>query len=62
MVDKMTCPKCGSSWIEEEDCYDVETFSKGVKTRHIGFCMDCGAQLQWSEVYHFVGYAEIEED
>lgn len=62
MVDKVTCPKCGSTWIIAEDCYDTYTFDKGVKMRFVGCCMDCGTQLQWSEVYNFVGYDEIEED
>lgn len=62
MTNKVICPKCGSTWIEEEDCYDTYTFDKGIKRRFVGFCMDCGTQLQWSEVYNFAGYDEIEED
>ena len=62
MVDKVICPKCGSFWVDEEDCYNTYHFDKGIKMRFIGTCMDCGAQVQWSEVYNFVGYDEIEED
>lgn len=62
LTDKVTCPKCGSTWIDEEDCYSTDTFEKGIKMRFVGSCMDCGAQLRWSEVYRFVGYDKIEED
>lgn len=62
MVDKVTCPKCGSTWVDEEDCYNTYHFDKGIKMRFVGSCMDCGTQLQWSEVYNFIGYDEIEED
>lgn len=62
MVDKVTCPKCGSAQIEEKDCYNTYTFDKGIKMRFVGCCEDCGTILQWSEIYHFIGYDEIEED
>ncbi len=56
MVDKVTCPKCGSERIEEIDCYDIYTYPKGVKMCFVGTCQDCGKEVQWDEVYQFIGY------
>jgi len=62
MVDKVTCPKCGSERVEEGDCYNTIDFNNKIKKYFVSTCADCGAEIQWSEVYHFVGYDEIEED
>lgn len=63
MVDKVVCPKCGGMHIVKDDCYDtIDGGNHTIKDLCCGHCEDCGAQLQWSEVYKFVGYDEIEED
>lgn len=61
MTNELKCPKCGSTNIEEYDCYDTihgeeETF----KELYCGNCVNCGADLQWVKVYKFVGYEDIE--
>lgn len=61
LTDKVICPKCGSERIEEGDCYNTIDFDEGIKECFVGTCMDCGEEVQWDEVYKFVGY-EIEGD
>ena len=63
LTDKVTCPKCGSAQIITDECYDtIYGENHTVKDLCCGHCKDCGTDLQWSEVYNFVGYDEIEED
>lgn len=66
MEKELKCPKCGSKKIEIDDTFDSEyTYIDG-KPIHFDFCCggckDCGALLQWREVYPFAGYDQIEED
>ncbi len=56
MTDKVVCPKCGSAQIDEVDCYDTYTCHEGVRMCYIGTCKDCGKEVQWDEVYQFIGY------
>lgn len=62
LTNKVVCPNCGSAQIEGVESYDTYDCNKGIKKRFVGWCEDCDTQLQWSEIYHFVGYDEIEED
>ncbi len=62
MQKELKCPKCGSTNVEEYDCFDVATEETVIHRRYFcGNCADCGADLQWVQVYKFVGYDEIEE-
>lgn len=61
MEKELKCPKCGSALIDVEDCYDIITCEEGLKELYIGYCMNCGAELQWSELYKLVGYDDFEE-
>lgn len=62
MTKELKCPKCGSSFVDEYDCYET-IFGEGDTFKELfsGYCMDCGAELQWERVYEFVGYDNIEE-
>ena len=62
-MKELRCPKCNSTNIDDQDCFDTVTYAiGGVKEYHCGCCVDCGTHLQWSEVYEFTGYDDIEED
>lgn len=56
LTDKVVCPKCGSPQIGEIDCYDIYTCNEGVRVCYFGTCKDCGEEMQWDEVYQFIGY------
>ena len=63
MTEKLTCPKCGSEDIEEDDCFDTyHDENSTVKECYCGHCEACGADLLWNVVYKFIGYADIEEE
>lgn len=62
MTNELKCPVCGSTDVEECDCYDTTTGENDVHKEYFcGNCKDCGADLQWVKVYKFAGYDEIEE-
>lgn len=63
LTDKIVCPKCGSTQFRGVDCYgikddDDDTYdcNKEVRVYYAGTCWDCGEEVQWDEVYQFVGY------
>jgi len=62
IVPEVSCPKCHSFLITEDDCYDWVTTGDGIKEYYCGTCRNCGANLQWSKIYKFVGFDDIEED
>lgn len=59
---ELRCPKCNSTNIDDQDCFDTVSTIGGLKEYHCGRCVDCGTFFQWSEVYEFTGYDDIEED
>lgn len=61
MTKELKCPKCGSMRIVKYDCYDtVSGRFNTLKELWCGHCKDCGTDIQWSLVYQFIGYDEIE--
>lgn len=58
----VTCPHCGSQSIDIDDCYDWSSFKTQVKEYYCGHCNDCKTNLQWTKVFNFIGYEDIEED
>lgn len=62
LVPEVSCPKCGSYLISEDDCYDWVHYDEGLKELYGGHCDKCGAELQWSKIYKFIGFDDIEED
>lgn len=64
MTNELKCPKCGSANIEKDDCFDIVDAIinnvRGIKELLCGVCLNCGANLQWSNVYKFIGYDEME--
>lgn len=61
MTKELKCPKCGGTNIVEEDCYNIVHGENTVEELCCGHCGDCGIDVQWSVVYQFIGYDEIEE-
>jgi len=62
MLNELKCPKCGGTHIVADDCYDtIHGENNTFKELMCGHCEDCDTELQWEEVYQFVGYDEIEE-
>jgi len=61
MEKELKCPKCGSVWVDVEDCYDIITYEEGLKKLYFGYCMKCDTEFQWSELYKFIGYDDFEE-
>lgn len=62
MIKELKCPKCGSSFIEEYDCYNTYEGADTYKELFCGQCANCGAELQWERVFEFIGYDNIEEE
>lgn len=63
MTDKLTCPKCGSTAVALDECYDtIDGEGNTIKELYCGHCANCGIDLQWEKVYKFIGYDKIEED
>jgi len=61
MTQDLKCPKCGSTAVIEEEYYDTENSFSAIKELCYGYCEECGANLQWTMLYTFSGYDEIEE-
>lgn len=62
MIKELKCPKCGSSFVNEYDCYDtISGEDNTYKELFCGNCENCGADLQWERVFKLVGYDNIEE-
>ena len=62
MTDRLKCPKCGSTTVAWDDCYDtIHGEENTFKELCCGHCEDCGTDLQWEVVYQFIGYDAIEE-
>lgn len=68
MFEKLACPKCGSHKIETDDYYDLNVCGvldnenlivDGLSEEAVGHCLKCGAELQWSKIYRFIGYDNI---
>lgn len=63
MVEKLKCPKCGSTNIMQDDCYEtIHGEDNTYKELICGHCEDCEADLLWTETYKFIGYTDIEEE
>lgn len=62
MTNKLKCPKCGRTNLFQDDCYEtIHEEGNTYKKLICGHCEDCGIDLQWVEVYKFVGYEDMEE-
>ena len=62
MNTELKCPKCGSTNVWQDDCYEtIKGEDETYKELMCGHCDDCGADLQWTEVYMFIGFADMEE-
>lgn len=61
MTNELKCPRCDSTAIATDDCYDIINGENStIKELCCGHCINCGVDLQWEQVYKFVGYDEIE--
>ena len=56
----MNCPKCNSTNIVVDDCFDISTTPFGLTEHLIGHCEDCDATIMFDRVYTFSHYADIE--
>ena len=55
------CPKCGSFYVEYDDCIDTEFDRDYIAQFIVGHCIECETELQWVENYRFVGVGEMGE-
>ena len=63
---ELACPNCSSDRIHSEDIYDIEgAYIEGESAlveKCVGVCRKCNKQLQWEQVYKFVGFRDIVTD
>jgi len=63
LYPNLNCPICGSNRIHSEDIYDTESIEiegeQGIAELCVGVCFDCTTQIQWEQVYKFVGFRDI---
>ena len=57
--DSLKCTECGHE-IVEMDCYDYSMYDDVVVTKHVGECLMCGKDFQWTEFYKRTEFSDPE--
>lgn len=54
-----TCTECGVE-LEYDDTLDIDVYDGDVRSVNVGHCPECGQTYQWTEVYEFDRFENLE--